>query len=140
APASRREEAKARFKEFAQTRKLFIESTPAGFITFLLWWLRFAGVCAGDFTKQLEKASFPLAADGPVDRHALVARVEPFALHAIVETTPRRMLADGGDEMVLRFVEIEVVVLIEQDRLAVVAGHVPRLADHFRNPRGIGNA
>src|SRR5438034_1264262 len=115
APASRREEAKARFQENAQTWKILIESTLAGFITFLLWWLKLAGVCAGDFTKQLEKASFPLAADGPVDRHALVALVETLALHAKVEATPRRMLADGGNEVVLRLVEREVIVLIEQN-------------------------
>src|SRR5204863_3106449 len=112
----------------------------ADFISFVLGWLRLAGVCAGDFTKQLEKTSFPIAADVPVDRHALVALLETLALHAKVEATPRRMLAHGGDEVVLRLVECEVVVLVEQNRLAVVAGHSPRLANHFRDPRGIGNA
>ncbi len=76
----------------------------------------------------------------PIDRDTLVAVVELFAFQPVIKVTPRRVLADGRAEMVLRLVEIEVVVLVEQNRLAVVAGNLPAPARQGGKAVRLGNS
>ena len=49
----------------------------------------------------------------PIDRDGLVAVVEVFAFHAIIEIAPGGVFGNRGDEIVHRLVEVEVVVFVE---------------------------
>ena len=95
---------------------------------------------ARHFREEAEEAAFAFAADGPVHRHALVTGLRTFAFHAVVEKAPRRVLAHGRDEVVPGLVEVEVIVLVEQDRLVMVTGHGAALAHHGGDAVGVGHA
>src|SRR5687768_18476222 len=74
----------------------------------------------GHFLEQVEKALLPRGGDRPVDGDRLVAVVERLIFHAEVEVSPRGILRDGGEEVVVRLVEVEVVVFVEEDGLVFV--------------------
>src|SRR5512135_337910 len=80
---------------------------------------------AGDFLQQPEERALALRREGPVDRQRLEAILEALAAHAVVEVAPTRAALDGGDEMVVRLLEFEVVVLVVDDRLAAIGGRGP---------------
>src|SRR6266545_2377708 len=95
---------------------------------------------ACDFAQEAKETLLPRAQRAPVDRHTLVAVVEALALHAIVEKPPRGILADGRDEVVPGLVEVEMIVLVEEDRHGPIAGDFARLLDHRGNACGILHA
>src|SRR5262245_50977972 len=82
---------------------------------------------AGYLGKEIEDLPVPLRADRPIDRHTLVAVFEPLSTEAVVEIAPARIGAHRGQHVVLRFVEIKMVVLVEDNRLPVIARQLPRL-------------
>src|SRR6185503_1181265 len=87
-----------------------------------------------DLRQELEKAAFAVRTDAPVHRHALIAVIKALAFHAEIEIAPRGSLAHRGEEVVLRLVEGEVVVFVEQDWFGRIAGHRARLANHCGDP------
>ena len=84
---------------------------------------------SGDFGGQFEKGALPIGVQTPVHGRGLVAI--GVIVFARIEEAPRRVFSHGTDAVVPRFVEIEMVILIEKNRLRRIAGHLPRLADHL---------
>src|SRR5690606_12226183 len=94
--------------------------------------------CAGSsptryLAQQVEKAAFTLRTDAPVHRDTLVALLEAFPLHAVIEVTPGSELAHGGDHVIQRLVKIKVIVLVEQDGHGPVTGDLPGAPHHIRD-------
>src|SRR5262249_1371797 len=78
-------------------------------------------LAAGDFFQEPKEGALALRRDGPVDWQRLKAVLEALAAHAVIEVAPARASLDGGDEMVVGLVELPVVVLVVDDRLAAIA-------------------
>ena len=93
-----------------------------------------------NFRDQPEKSLLARATDAPTHWHALVAFIKTFSRQAVVEVTPRSMFAHGRDEIILPLVEIEVVVLVEQDRFGRIARNRTRFAYHAGNPPWLGHS
>src|ERR1017187_1288332 len=90
-----------------------------------------------DLSQEIEEGALAGTADAPVRGNALIAVLKALVLHAIVEVTPRRMFAERGRHVVLRLIEVEVVVFVEEDRLGRVAGNSAGFPYHLRNFFGL---
>src|SRR5687768_10209486 len=86
---------------------------------------------ARDFGEEAEETALAVTAEAPVHRHTLVAFVEGFTLLAKIEVTPRCSFTDRGNEVVLRLVEVEMIILIEEDRFGRISGNPAGLPHHF---------
>src|SRR5262249_18748421 len=101
-------------------------------------WSRFRagrrGSPARDRPHPLEESPLAGVIDAPVDRDGLVAGREGLALEAVVEIAPRGVLTEGRSEVVPRLLEVEVVVLVEQDRLRCIGRIRSHVAHHPGDP------
>src|SRR6516165_1699812 len=93
-----------------------------------------------DLAQKAKEAQLARAHRSPLDWHALVAVVESFAFHAIVEKAPRGICADGRDKVVLGLVKIIMVVFVEEDWHRSISRRLPRLPHHRRDARGVFDA
>src|SRR5207244_2831645 len=80
---------------------------------------------------KVEKPALARTRNAPVHRHALIAFIETFVLHAKIEIAPRGVLTDGGYEVVPGLVEVEMIVLVEKDRHGAIAPYLASLPDHL---------
>src|SRR3954468_306242 len=101
-------------------------------------WLR--GLSSSDLRKKREEALFTRGTDLPVYGNALESLIEAFTIHSEIEIAPAGAFAEGGEEVVVGLVEVEVVVLVEEDRLVVIALEGPGFVDHFADAVGIVDA
>ena len=90
--------------------------------------------------EEIEKPSLAPRGDLPVYGDALETFVETFAAHSIIEIAPAGAFAEGGQEIVVGFVEVEVIVLVKEDGLVVIALEPADLLDHFSNAVGVADA
>ena len=73
------------------------------------------GVAARNFPHQAEEGPLALRVEPPVHRRTLVA------VAIGIEVAPGAVLAQRGEEVVVRLAEVEVVVLVEQDRFGAIS-------------------
>src|SRR5207253_7900193 len=65
-----------------------------------------------NLAQPLKKRPLPRAIDPPINRRTLIAVLEPFAFHAIIEVAPRHIFLDGRKQVVARLVEVEMIVFV----------------------------
>jgi hypothetical protein len=95
--------------------------------------LNYTGLRPGHLFYQVEECAFAFGVDAPVHRHCLIS------ISIRIEVSPRSVSADGLHHVIGRFVEVEVIVLVEQDRHGPIGRHLSRLLHHFGDPVGIGD-
>lgn len=88
----------------------------------------------------MEESALAVGGDLPVDGDALEAFIEGFAFLAEIEIAPASAFAEGGEEIVVGFGEVEVVILVKEDGLVVIALEGAGLIDHFADAVGIADA
>src|SRR6202043_1580313 len=76
--------------------------------------------------QQVEESSLPFTSNRPIHRRTLVAILELLPVSPVVEESPRHVLLHRGHHIVTRFVEVRVVILVEQNRLQRIPHHRPR--------------
>ncbi len=93
---------------------------------------------AGDVAEEVEEGLFAFGVDAPVDGGALVA--VGVVAGTGVEVAPGSVFGEGGGEVVLGFVEVEVIIFIKEDGHGAVAGDGAGFADHGGDAVGILDA
>src|SRR5881227_1509299 len=91
---------------------------------------------AGDFPEQGKESLFSRARYLPVHRQRLKSVLVFFTRLPVVEISPGGAFFDGGDHVVVGLVEIVVIILVEDDRLAPIRGR--RAVAHDQQADAVG--
>ena len=89
---------------------------------------------------QFKESALSVRTDAPVGRYALIAVIDVFALKSVIEQAPRGVFVQRGEEVVVRLIEIEMVVFVEQDWLGRVTRDLAGLPDHLADSFGLIDA